>query len=63
MQNVEFVLPNDIENRSFEIIAKELLEHNITLKSEHEMITKRVIHTSADFEYADTLWEGVDFLG
>ncbi len=55
MQNVEFILPNDIENRSFEIIATELLEHNITLKPEQEMVTKRVIHTSADFEYADTL--------
>ena len=55
MQNVEFILPNDIENRSFEIIASELLEHNITLKPEQELVTKRVIHTSADFEYADTL--------
>ncbi|MFT4144191.1 MAG: precorrin-8X methylmutase [Mobilitalea sp.] len=55
MQNIEFVLPNDIEKRSFEIITEELLEHNITLKPEHELVTKRAIHTSADFEYAHTL--------
>ncbi len=55
MQNIEFVLPNEIEKRSFEIITEELLEHNITLKPEQAMVTKRVIHTSADFEYADTL--------
>ncbi|WP_334292866.1 precorrin-8X methylmutase [Anaerocolumna aminovalerica] len=55
MHNIEFVLPEEIEKRSFEIISRELKERNILLPPEQEMVTKRVIHTSADFEYADTL--------
>lgn len=54
-QEIEFVLPEEIEKRSFEIISEELKEKNIILKAEQEMVTKRVIHTSADFDYADTL--------
>lgn len=52
---IELLLPEEIEKRSFEIIAKELMERGITLPKEQEMITKRVIHTGADFEYADTM--------
>ena len=52
---VEFVLPGDIEGRSFAIITKELAERGIVLPEEQEPVTKRVIHTSADFGYADTL--------
>ncbi|SHK45521.1 precorrin-8X methylmutase [Anaerocolumna jejuensis DSM 15929] len=55
MQEIEFVLPEEIEKRSFEIITAELKERNILLKPEQEMVTKRVIHTSADFDYAETL--------
>ena len=55
MKNIEFVKPEDIEKRSFEIIAKELGEKGITLPEEQDMITRRVIHTSADFEYAHTM--------
>ncbi|WP_313134627.1 precorrin-8X methylmutase [Anaerocolumna sp.] len=55
MHNIEFVLPEEIEKRSFEIISKELKEKNLLLPPEQEMVIKRVIHTSADFEYADTL--------
>ncbi len=55
MHNIEFVLPEEIEKRSFEIISKELKEKNLLLLPEQEMVIKRVIHTSADFEYADTL--------
>lgn len=40
----------EIEKRSFEIISHELSEMQITLPADQEMITKRVIHTSADFE-------------
>ncbi|SHO44204.1 precorrin-8X methylmutase [Anaerocolumna xylanovorans] len=54
-EEIEFVLPEEIEKRSFEIISEELKEKNIELKPEQEMVTKRVIHTSADFDYADTL--------
>lgn len=52
---VEFVLPGDIEGRSFAIITKELAERGIVIPEEQEPVTKRVVHTSADFGYADTL--------
>lgn len=47
------VLPGDIEKRSFEIITEELGEHNID--PVNELVVKRVIHTTADFDYADNL--------
>jgi precorrin-8X/cobalt-precorrin-8 methylmutase len=52
---IEHVLPGDIEKRSFEIIAGELAEKGITLDPEQDLIIRRAIHTSADFEYAKTL--------
>jgi precorrin-8X/cobalt-precorrin-8 methylmutase len=50
---LENVLPREIEKRSFEIITKEL--NGKIPEDEKAPIIKRVIHTSADFEYADTL--------
>ncbi len=47
------IKPMDIEKRSFEIITKELGDKYIA--PENELVVKRVIHTSADFEYADNL--------
>ena len=44
--------PADIEKRSMEIITSEL-PHPIA--EENADVIKRVIHTSADFDYADTL--------
>lgn len=55
MQKVEYLLPEEIEKRSFQMITEELSERGIVLLPEQEMITKRVIHTSADFDYAKTL--------
>lgn len=52
---IEWLLPEEIEKRSFEIIAEELKQRGISLPAEQEMITKRVIHTSADFDYANTM--------
>lgn len=52
---IERLLPEEIEMRSFEIITEELRERRILLPAEQEMITKRVIHTSADFDYAYTM--------
>ncbi|MGN1180738.1 MAG: precorrin-8X methylmutase [Suilimivivens sp.] len=52
---IEHLLPEEIEKRSFEIITEELKKRGISLPAEQEKITKRVIHTSADFDYADTL--------
>ena len=53
LEKLEFVKPADIETRSFEIITSELGDR--VLDPENELVIKRVIHTSADFEYADTL--------
>lgn len=47
------VLPADIEKRSMEIIGEELGE--VKLDEEKLSIIKRVIHTSADFDYVRTL--------
>ncbi|MBD5543922.1 MAG: precorrin-8X methylmutase [Lachnospiraceae bacterium] len=52
---IENLLPEEIEKRSFEIITEELIKRGISLSKEEELITKRVIHTSADFDYAETL--------
>lgn len=51
----EHVRPGDIEARSFEIIAAELSEKGIVLDEEKDLIIRRAIHTSADFDYAHTL--------
>ncbi len=55
MNRIEHLLPEEIEKRSFEIISQELESQGIRLPKEEEMITKRVIHTSADFDYTRTL--------
>ncbi len=52
---LEYLSPEQIEKRSFEIISEELLKKEIYLPADEEMIIKRVIHTSADFEYTKTL--------
>ena len=52
---IDHLLPEEIEKRSFKIITEELKKKGISLPAEQENITKRVIHTSADFDYADTL--------
>lgn len=50
---LEKIMPREIEKRSFEIITQELGQR--TFLDQQEMIVKRCIHTSADFEYADNL--------
>ncbi len=51
--NLENVLPGEIEKRSFEIISSELKP--MTFGPKEELVVKRCIHTSADFDYADNL--------
>lgn len=53
MKQIDHILPADIEKRSFEMITEEL--GNIKLDDDKAPIIKRVIHTSADFDYARTL--------
>ena len=55
LESIERLLPEEIEKRSFEIISAELKQRGIDLPEEEAMITKRVIHTSADFDYTKTL--------
>ncbi len=55
IDKIERLRPEEIEKRSFEIISEELIKRGISLPKEEAMITKRVIHTSADFDYADTI--------
>ncbi len=51
----ENVLPMDIERRSFEIISEELDRDGVALDEQLAPVIKRVIHTTADFEYAGNL--------
>ena len=50
---LEIMRPMDIERRSFEIITEMLGEHQPP--PENEQVVKRVIHTTADFDYAENL--------
>ena len=51
----EILRPMDIEKRSFEIISGILAEEGVVLDPENEPVIKRVIHTTADFEYVNNL--------
>ena len=50
---IENIKPMDIEKRSFEIITEIL--GDTKLDPENELVIKRVIHTSADFDYVKNL--------
>lgn len=52
---LEHILPQDIERRSFEIITEELRDRNIQLDEDKAFLIKRAIHTTADFDYASTI--------
>ena len=51
--HLQRVAPADIEARSMEIIGRELGDR--TFPADQLPVVKRVIHTTADFEYADNL--------
>ena len=53
---LEYVLPGEIEGRSFEIITKELKEKGIEIPEDRAFLVKRAIHTTADFDYASTMY-------
>lgn len=50
---MEQMKPMDIEKRSFAIITELLGDRR--LDPENELVIKRVIHTTADFDYVDNL--------
>ena len=58
MIHLQEVLPHEIEKRSFEIITEELKARGLQDKilPENELVVKRVIHTTADFDYVDNLY-------
>ncbi len=58
MTEITIIEPAKIEARSFEIITEILGDK--TFPAEQQGIIKRVIHTSADFDYADNLVFGHD---
>ena len=45
--------PDEIEHLSFQIIEREIGAHNLT--TQQWAVVRRMIHTSADFEYKDTI--------
>ena len=53
--NPQHVLPADIERTSMSIITAELAEMGVTIPEEHQAVVRRVIHTTADFDYAENL--------
>lgn len=55
MESFRIIEPAKIEAESFRIIAEELEAKDKAVDERYEHIVKRVIHTTADFEYADTL--------
>lgn len=57
--NLEYVLPADIERRSFEIIESEL---ETEIPEEIKPVVMRVIHTTADFDYLDNLYFSEDVM-
>ena len=50
---VEIIKPMDIEKESFRIISEELGQ--VDLEEKELLVLKRVIHTTADFEYKNNL--------
>ena len=58
MIKIDNVAPADIERESFATITRELGDKQPS--PELAPIVKRVIHTTADFEYADTLYFSPD---
>ncbi len=57
--NLEYVLPADIERRSFEIIESELEKE---IPEDIKPVVMRVIHTTADFDYLDNLYFSEDVM-
>ena len=48
-------LPADIERTSMGIITAELAARGLAVPPENAAVVKRVIHTTADFDYAENL--------
>ena len=55
MKHFQYQLPTDIERESMATIARELGQMGAVIPEDNEAVVKRVIHTTADFEYAKNL--------
>ena len=55
MRYFQYHLPTDIERESMATITRELAQMGAVIQEENEAVVKRVIHTTADFEYAKNL--------
>ena len=55
MSKYEYVRPADIEKESMRIIEGELKQRGLQIPEEHLTVVKRVIHTTADFDYGENL--------
>ena len=53
---MELLDPRAIEQKSMEIIEAQLRDMGMDITSEIMPVVKRVIHTTADFDYAETLF-------
>lgn len=58
----EHIKPADIEKTSMSVIEKELNEMALCLEEENKAVIKRVIHTTADFNYVKNLYFSKDAL-
>lgn len=58
MTEIQTIAPMEIERESFRIITEELGDR--VLDPEQAPVIKRVIHTTADFDYADNLYFSPD---
>ena len=54
--DIEFTRPEEIEGRSMAIIQRELEALGELPPADRLPVIKRVIHTTADFDYLDNLW-------
>lgn len=54
LTGVELVKPQEIERKSFEIVSAELGDRSFPIQE--GTVIKRVIHTTADFDFADNLY-------
>ena len=52
--------PADIERTSMAIIAEELRQRGMQVPPDQEAVVKRVIHTTADFSYKESLYFSED---
>lgn len=54
-QKEQLLRPEEIEAESFRIIKQELEAMGVSLPEDRDLLIRRVIHTTADFSYADTM--------